>query len=343
MLNVQLKGARVKAMVKMNKKQSLGFSLVELLVAMAVGMVIISGVFALHAATRDAQKVNEAQMDMVADARFAIELIAYDLRHAGMWGGTNVADLIDCRSDDAACTASSAGENLPVAATNDCAAAGNPLWAFDLTQPVFATNNLNPYGGSCISGEGYVAGTDVLEIHYADSNPPPALLANQAYIRSNFMNGRVFVGATAPMLDAHDASALTLNHELYAYAYYISNFTDSALDGIPSLRRAALVNGPEVQNQVLVSGVADLQVQFGEDVDGDQIADRYVNPNLVTDWNAIYSAKIWLVMQTDEAQQGIDTSKTFNIAGVDTNYGGAGGFRFFMVSSVINLRNMKQL
>ncbi len=332
-------------MVKMNKKQSCGFSLIELLVAMVVGLVIVSGVFALHSATRSAQLVNEAQMDMVADARFAIELISYDLRHAGMWGGTNVSDLIDCRAGDGSCVASSAGESVPadVTATMDCGAGGD--WYVTLSLPVMATNGSNPYGaaGGCIEDEGYVAGTDVLEIHYADSNPPVALLANQAYIRSNFVNGRVFIGATQPVLDAYEASPLTANHELYAYAYYISNFTDAAGDGIPSLRRAALVNGPLIQNQVLISGVADMQVQFGEDVDGDQIPDRYVNPNAVLDWKAVYAAKIWLVMQSDKVQKGIDTSKTFNIAGVDTDFGGVDGFRFFMTSSVINLRNLKQL
>lgn len=336
-------------MIRMKNKQSAGFSMVELLVAMAVGLIIITGVFALHSASRDAQQVNEAQMDMVADARFAIELISYDLRHVGMWGGTNVADLIDCRSDDSTCSASSNGESVPddVTTTNDCAAAGNPLWAYDLTRPIFATNNDNPYGGTCIdtTAEGYVAGTDVLEIHYADSNPPAGLLANQAYIRSNFMNGRVFIGTTQPVLDAFEASPQTGNHELYAYAYYISNFTDSAGDGIPSLRRAALVNGPEIQNQVLISGVVDMQVQFGEDVDDDQIPDRYVDPDAVLEWNNVYSAKIWLVMQSDKNQNGIDTTKKFFIAGdtAGTDFGGVDGKRHFMVSSVVNLRNLKKL
>lgn len=335
-------GAQVKTMVKMNKKRSCGFSMVELLVAMLVGLVIVSGVFAMHSATRGAQQVNEAQMDMVADARFAIELISYDLRHAGMWGGTNVSDLIDCRAGDASCAASTASETVPadVTVAKDCA---GDDWYATLSQAVFATNNANPYSATCIKDEGYVAATDVLEIHYADSNPPVGLLANQTYIRSNFVNGRVFIGATQPVLDAYEDSPLTANHELFAYAYYISDFTDKAGDGIPSLRRAALVNGPQIKNQLLISGVADMQVQFGEDVDGDQIPDRYVNPNAVLDWKAVYAAKIWLVMQSDKAQKDIDTSKTFSIAGANKSFGGVDGFRFFMTSSVINLRNLKQL
>lgn len=333
-------------MIKMNNKQIKGFSLVELMVAMVVGLIIMSGVFAMNSATRDAQKINEAQMDLVADARFAIQLISYDLRHAGMWGGTNVSELITCRAGDA-CTASLSGETIPstVVAGNDCAGGD---WYIDLSQPVFASDNVNPYGGTCIPAtEGYVDGTDVLDIHYADSNEPGALLADTAYIRANFLNGRVFISATEPQLDLFEASSFTANHELYAYSYYISDYTDAEGDGIPSLRRAALVSGPSIQNQVLVSGVAAMQVQFGEDVDGDdkKTIDRYVNPDDVTDWNAVYAVKIWLVMQTDEKQDDIDTTKEFYIAGDTTpvSFGGVGENRFFMVTSVINLRNLKQL
>lgn len=330
--------------MKLNYKQSRGFSLVELLVAMLVGVVIISGAFSLHSTTRKTQAVNEMYMDIVADARFAIEIISYDLRHAGMWGGTNNSDLISCKSSEpTACTASSAGESLPAAITGDCSAG----WYYDLRTPVFATDNteLNPYSSTCIpASEGHVASTDILEIRYADSNVSAALQANQAYVRSNAINGRLFVGSTQPVIDAYDSSSQTRNHELHAYAYYISNFTDATGDGLPSLRRVALVNGPAIQNQMLASGVADFQVQFGVDVDNDDAIDRYVDPDDVVDWSRVYAAKIWLLMRSDEKQIGVDTTKSFSIAGAAAaNYGGVDDYRYFMVTSVVNLRNMRQI
>lgn len=323
--------------------RSHGFSLVELLVAMVVGLIIVSGAFSLHVASRKAQGVNEMQMDMVADARFAIDMIAYDLRHAGMWGGTNKSGLIDCKSTNPCTVQSSGGENLPAATiAGDCA---NGRY-FDLSQPVFAIDDdIGSYTTCIPSAESYQASTDILEIHYADSNVTAAanLRAGQAYIRSNFVNGRVFVGGTQPVLESFDGNALTQNHALYSHTYYISTFTDDSTDNIPSLRRVAL-SGSAMQNQILISGVQDLQVQFGEDLTGDQIADRYVNPGNVTDWSAVYSAKIWLVMRSDKPQLGVDTSKSFRVAEKPAvTLGGVDGFRYFMVSSVVNLRNLKQL
>jgi len=331
-------------MTLMKLKQSRGFSLVELMVAMVVGLIIVSGAFSLHSGSRKIQIKSEEQMDMVADARFAIEMIAYDLRHAGMWGGTNKDGLIACKSTDAACTSTATGDTPPTGITGDCAVG----WYYDLAQPVFATNDSNPHALSCIpASEGYVANTDVLEVRYADSNIPVALLANQVYVRSNFLNGRIFVGATPPELDAYESSALTENHELHAYAYYISNYTDASGDNIPSLRRVALVNSPSLQTQILVSGVADLQVQFGVDADGDQIIDRYDHPDVVTadnNWSNVYAAKIWLLMRTDKRQLGIDTTKSFEIAGAPAvTYGGQDDYRYFMVTSVVDMRNLKQI
>ncbi len=337
---------RVKTMM-INKKQSCGFSLVELLVAMVVGLIIVSGAFSLHSASRKTQAVNEMQMDMVADARFAIDMITYDLRHAGLWGGTNKVGLIDCKSSARCTTSTSSGDAPPVDIAGDCV----PGWYYNLSRPVFATDHTagNPYPTTCITdSEGYRAGTDVLEIRYADSNitVPANLSSSRVYVRSNFINGRVFVGSTQPVLDSGNASSLTANNELYAFAYFISNFTDSAGDGIPSLRRVALVNAATIQSQTLISGVSNLQVQFGVDADGDQLVDRYVNPDVIaaSDWEDVYAAKIWLVMRSEQLQTGINTAKSFRIAGEPAvTLGGQDDYRYFVVSSVVNLRNLKQL
>jgi len=328
----------------MNKKNISGFSLVELLVAMLVGLIIMSGIFSLHITTRKTQKINESQMDMVADARFAIDMIVYDLRHSGMWGATNRDGLIECRTTDDICTGSG---DEPVAATNACANG----WYRNLARPVFATDDadVNPYAATCIDAdEQLLAGTDIVEMRYADSNIA-TLEVGQVYVRSNFFNGKVFVGDTQPVLKSNETSAITQNYALQAFAYYISSFTDTPTDGIPSLRRVALVNGPKIDNQLLISGVVDLQIQFGEDTviedltdENEKVVDVYVNADQVTDWTKVYAAKIWLVMRSDNVQPDVDTTKVFNIAGVNKTFGSTNGFRHFMVSSVVDLKNLKQ-
>ncbi len=336
---------------KKSPKQARGFSLVELMVAMVVGLIIVTGVFSLHTITRKTQKSNEVQMDMAADARFAIEMISYDLRHAGMWGGTNRSRQIRCSTvSDMVCTDAA---DVPAAPTNDCAAG----WAYNLDRSVSGVEGdagVNPYSATCIlDDEKYVDGTDILEVKYADSNYRNAatgiakpLLPGQVYIRSNASVGQLFIGTTPPVVEGGDD--LAKNYVLNAYAYYISSFTDSDGDGIPSLRRASLTNGPAMTNQMLIAGVADMQVQFGEDTDkvkdvnGNVAIDQYVDADAITNPANVFAVKIWLLMRSDEKQYGVDTSKTFSIAGkAPVTYGGVDDYRYFLVSSVINIRNAK--
>ena len=99
-----------------------------------------------------------------------------------------------------------------------------------------------------------------------------------------------------------------------------------------------------MQNQILVSGVSDLQVQFGVDVDNDQVIDSYVDPDDVADWSDVYAAKIWFLMRSNEQQTGVDTTKSFSIAGAaPVSYGGMDDYRYFLLTSVVNLRNVKQI
>lgn len=85
-------------------------------------------------------------------------------------------------------------------------------------------------------------------------------------------------------------------------------------------------------------------MQFGEDVNGDEAVDRYVDPDDVSDWNAVYAAKIWLLMRSNNKQIGVDTTKSFSIAGAPAaTFGGQDDYRYFMVSSVVNLRNLRPL
>ncbi len=110
--------------------------------------------------------------------------------------------------------------------------------------------------------------------------------------------------------------------------------------------------GSTIEGQTLVSGVADLQVQFGIDADGikdtngNVTIDRYVNANSIAaaDWPNVYAAKIWLLMRSDKPQIGVDTTKSFTIAGAPAQtFGGQDDFRYFLVTSVVNLRNLKQI
>ena len=85
----------INASYKLRIDNQRGFSLVEMMVAMLIGIIILGGIMTMYTNTRDAQRSSEDQIGLVSDARFALETIGYDLRHAGVFGGTNLPTTIE--------------------------------------------------------------------------------------------------------------------------------------------------------------------------------------------------------------------------------------------------------
>src|SRR4051812_44654686 len=69
--------------------RSRGFSLVELMVAMALGLVVVGGVVSVLMANKRSYRANEGLAQVQETARTAYELIARDVRQSGTTGCDN--------------------------------------------------------------------------------------------------------------------------------------------------------------------------------------------------------------------------------------------------------------
>lgn len=314
-----------------NLRQQQGFSLIEMMLAMVIGIIIMGGILSVYTNTRDLQRSSEDQVNLVTDARFALETMGYDLRHAGVFGGTNLPKLISCRKGDAACPSA-----LPLA-VGDC----HNEWYINIDQPIFGGEGVIPAGYTCILN--HQANTDVLVVRYADSNPvaTASLVGGTAYVRSNYLAGQLFTGTAQPVIP-DDLGTLTANHQLYSRAYYISSFTNTPGDGMPSLRRIDLVNGPQAQDQLILPGATNLQVQYGEDLDKDGSIDQFVNADAVTDFTQVYAVRLWVLIKTEREEKGLNTARTYTIAGNVVNTPND-GYRRLLISSVVKMRNMVKM
>lgn len=303
-----------------------GFNLIELMISMAIGTFLLAGVFTIFLNSSTSQRQVQDQIAMLDDARFALDTISYDLRHAGVFGRRTMGDK------------NSFNNSLIAGVSGEC----YPGWVSDVEndEAVRAFNGVaNPYPATCT--QKYSRG-DVLEMRYTLGTPVNNLLPNTLYLNADINQREFFIGTTSPNL-----SAEALDFQVVAHAYYISDYTDIVGDGIPSLHRVALQAGsagPEVVDEMLLSGVVDLQVQFGIDYDGkdengDYILSGYANPgDAGLAENQFLFAQVWIVVQSTEIQREFDTSVTFNIAGVDVNYVND-GYRKVLLSTVVQMRN----
>lgn len=302
-----------------------GFTLIELMISLVIGLFLMVGVFTVYLNSTVSQRMVQDQIGILDDARFAIETINYDLRHAGMFGRRA---LVDSHIFSNGAIGGVFGECVPG-------------WASDISiEPLRAFNDATPYLSSCTTD--YSHG-DVIEMRYTLGAPVlGGLLANTLYLNASINEAQFFIGNASPNLDN------ALDFQAVAHAYYVSNFTDVAGDGIPALHRVSLqtgASGPEVVDEMLLSGVVDLQVQYGIDHDGrDENGELhltgYVNPgDPALNGNQVLFAQVWIVVQSTDFQPDLDTSATFIIAGNSVVYPND-GYRKVMLSSVAKMRNL---
>ena len=334
-----------------NPGRAAGFSLIELMLAMLIGLIIMAGVMQIFVSTSDTQRSSQDQLALLGDARFAVETIAYDLRHAGLWGRNNSYQSIACQNSATTnTTPCPAGFAMP-SATADCAVEEY----INLERPLFAIDNANPYGATC-AAQAYKAGTDVLSLRYADTNQigTTVLAAGVAYIRSSIQGGMLFVGPSIPAVSAYKWKDDTANsnHLLVSRTYYVSDYTDAPGDNYPSLRRSDLVAGPAMNSEVLLPGVENFQLEFGIDLGTNGVpntpkdgqVDSYVTAANVTDWRygQVLAVRIWLLMRSErQDRDNIASAQTFTIAGNAVTTPND-GYRRYLVSTIVKLRNTHQ-
>ncbi len=301
-----------------------GVSLVELMVTVAIGMFLVLGTVTVFLKTSDDQRVNESLSRLQENARFVLDILEHDIRMAGFWGLSNDASLVERRR----------GQPNQLADIDDC----GDRWYIDISNPIQSSNNANPFGAAsadpCIPDDDYRDGTDVLVLRHA-AGEPEAPQAGVAQIQSDVGRSRLFSDGAVPA----GFQPTSQTHRLVAHAYFVNDAGEP-----PALHRIELGDGPAVVENPILPGVEDLQVQFGVDTDGDNAADRFVNPGNEPAGAVIVAARIWVLMRSTSFEAGFADDALYEYADrrfipVDDEPDAA-TFRRLLVSRTIQLRNV---
>lgn len=270
--------------------RSSGITLIEVMVAMLLVLVVSSGALAFVARGRDAHRVGEsiARLEETLDAAFT--LLVDEALMSGYLGlappGTPVAGA----------TPVGMAEPSGLEVAGSC---GRSL-AHDLGRPIAAADDAYlaapgiPIGCRASPGGRLQAGADTLIIRRA-SGESVAPEAGRLQLETNLR---------AAALRADGAGQMGPSarwHDLEVGVYYVSA-DSTGRGGFPSLRRKRLAGGtrPVFQDEELVSGIADLQVEFGfDDADHDIAVDRWAAPAASPDDGILRALRIELEARSD--------------------------------------------
>ena len=315
-------------------KQS-GVTMVELMVALAIGSFLMIGAIQVYNQSRQAYVINDSIARVQETAQFAMDTVEADLRMASNWGRHSRGNSVEGRS--------LVGDDNPLALNAPINCGAN--WALNLGRPLQGSNN--NYTLACGANNGAQANSDVVTTRRA-TVAASALDNGRLQIQTTRIQGQLFDDGGIP---AGFSAADSETHDLLVNSYYVS--PDSTLiPGVPTLRRKSLVfvgGASVIQDQEVAPGVENMQIQFGVDVDDDNTVDRYVNPgdNIFDAANAAFipgakviTARIWLIVRSVSPEIGLNDLRDYEPGDVDLGVPND-EFRRMQVSKTILLRNAR--
>ena len=332
-------------------KSSLGFTLLELMISMSLGLFLVAGAGQMLMTSEHTYRFNRDLGWMQENAKYALSLMTKEIRMAGYWG---------CNSGQSASTFTNTlntgtgdwylnFENAINGYDGDDAAFPNTVFPV-ADQPILALGAELPDSDVVIISRGDgdsevevashdtgIASFDVVGNH---DHPEGKILSISNCAKTAIFQKTagatpsvVFSGNTEtpgncteiirfpnvcsnavipgnPAYDFDSAGEAKLMAAMIS-AYYIRT-SDS---GLPVLFKQTLDDSAALEEKQMAQGIENIQIRYGEDVNGDDVVDRYVSADQVTDWGEIHVVKLYLLMRsltevTAEAQN-------FRFAGSD--------------------------
>lgn len=303
-----------------------GFTLIEIMIALALTSVLVLGLVELFVSTTRNARGADSLMELQENGRTALQLITSDVRRLGYF-----ASLVDT----ALVAGTSGGE--PGAAT---CVAGDDTWGRMIDQPIFGIDDPPNITAAyaCITAAEY-EDDDVLVVRYTPSVPVLVadMIATRPYLRTGLRSNRgaLFLGAATGNTDNDVLDATAETFPLVAHAYFIGD-SGRSCEGIdtPSLFRKAIGDTGAPVSQELVPGVERMQLRY---LAGNQYFDAD-DPAL--NWDDVFAVEVQLLVRTTCPEVGFVNDKSFTMGGtLSPAYTPSDGFRRQVFTAVTSIRN----
>ena len=274
-----MKSMRTKNVYKHLNERQLGLSLIELMVALALGLIIVAALAQLFVNISRTNQEMAKTNSQIENARFVMQFLHDDVVHAGFWGAhvPEFDDLSLLRPP----TDSPIGVPDPCKAYAEWDEPGDGDYT-DYRNMLFGIS-IEVHGGApgtCgVIIEDQVANTDILVVRHANTCEPgvgncdDTGTAGQLYFQASLCNDDLdpySLDPNSPLLD-RQCTAPAPQRKFVQSIYYIRSWSsdDPVEDGIPTLVRSTFeLNGGTLAQQPavpLVEGIERFRVEVGID------------------------------------------------------------------------------
>lgn len=324
--------------------KSRGFTLVEWLIAMLIGVFLVGGGLSIFVASRATAEDAFDQSELQENGRIAMRMLTQDLKWAGFWGDYTGSPMatgqgVTLSSGSTVLAANDCLDNLGRGSLPPGVGTNRSLWATRVD------GNKAIAGGAfaCIPAASRIANTDVISIKRLMGRPLTDANAagNRFYLATNTQVARMFKGGEAiPSVTAMPA------RQLWEYQHIVYYLSPNATTNSPELRKRYLTaNGGSVLiGGAMAEGIERLSILFGVDDSPvpDSTIDRYVASSNVTEqeWSEgrVVAARVFVLVRSLQASGRYVNNNTYQVGDVSVP-GNGDGFRRLLLETSVSLRN----
>jgi len=315
------------------KKQQYGFSLIEIFVALAVGLFLFAGVMSIFVGMRTTTGETSDYGELQENGRFAVSLLTDDLLRQSFWG--DYSGTLDRASLQA----------VPDAPTNDCSGDGvnnatfpvavghfRALWGDTVT----TANIMDCITDARVGSNTLKDYSDVIQIKRVIANPATAFTAGSYYLTTNVNIGTILNGAADATLN--NARSWEYQH----HVYYVREDSQGS-EKVPVLMQGRLVNS-SMRFEPIIDGIEIIRFMYGVDTDSDGIVNAFVSADNMTneDWNneanrQILAVKVYVLVRNILPDVKYTNTNTYTLGDLDVTFND--NYRRLLFSSTVTLYN----
>lgn len=347
-----------------------GLSLVELLIALALGLILTLGVTQIYLSGNETYRQNQGLAHAQESTRFVSAVLTPDLRSAGSFGclaqmGRPLDQVVDSRLNGALTvpltqavqgweySGTGPGDNVTLAAVLATPVAGN--WESGTTgtalpaalagsvvtnSDVIIVNALTPIGVSVNSGNPSNGSNTINLSGNSGVGADRIVLATlgdcsegELFQKSNDAdeNSLQMTDGGADPGNIGNSFNLAYDPETRVYEFTsMAYYIGQGTNGEPALFRKLMT--PDETPQELVSGVETLQILYGVDTNGSNAADNYVAADQVADWDSVASVRFSVMTRSQDEVLDESNDRSFDLLGSEVAQANNGDRRVRLMS-----------
>jgi len=308
-------------------KKIKGFTIVEILISLSVGLFLFAGVISVFVGMKTTTSETSSYGNMQETGRLAISILSDDVMRQGFWGDLFVplnANIL---------------RGVPAAPAGECAGEGINNGTFPLPNGTFraiwgttvtAADNMG-----CITNA--VSGSEILQLKRVVPNPLNAAPVGNFYLVANVSEGQIIAGG--------DAIPVINNSRIWEYQHHVYFVSEDSVgsEKVPVLNLRSLAT--TMNTQPLLDGVERLRVLYGIDRNLDGNANTFLSADNMTQafWDnettsRIVSIKLFVLVRDLLPDPKYTNSTSYRVGDVQFNAPND-HYRRMVFSSSVSLYN----